>query len=283
MTPHAKQAAVELMTTHHHLSKARACRIVGLSRSVLYRPKVNWLERDKEVIDALNAIIAKRSRWGFWKCFDRMRLDGLPYNHKKVHRVYCDMKLNMPRRTKKRLVSRPAQPLVCPSEVNNVWAIDFMRDTLYDGRPFRTFNVIDEGNREGLRIEVGRSISSHRVTRIMSELVEFYGKPLAIRLDNGPELTAESFTEWAKEQGIELRFIQPGKPNQNAFIERFNKSFREEVLNANLFNTMSEAQEAAEVWLTDYNEYRPHESLGDIPPAMFKPRAFQPEISTFNL
>ena len=102
-------------------------------------------------------------------------------------------------------------------------------------------------------------------------------------LDNGPELTAESFTEWAKEQGIELRFIQPGKPNQNAFIERFNKSFREEVLNANLFNTMSEAQEAAEVWLTDYNEYRPHESLGDMPPAMFKPRGFQPEISTFNL
>ena len=167
MTPHAKQAAVELMTTHHHLSKARACRIVGLSRSVLYRPKVNWLERDKEVIDALNAIIAKRARWGFWKCFDRMRLDGLPYNHKKVHRVYCDMKLNMPRRTKKRLVTRPAQPLVCPSEVNNVWAIDFMRDTLYDGRPFRTFNVIDEGNREGLRIEVGRSISSLRDPRQM--------------------------------------------------------------------------------------------------------------------
>ena len=185
--------------------------------------------------------------------------------------------------TKKRLVTRPAQPLVCPSEVNKVWAIDFMRDTLYDGRPFRTFNVIDEGNREGLRIEVGRSISSLRVTRIMSELVEFYGKPQAIRLDNGPELTAESFTEWAKEQGIELRFIQPGKPNQNAFIERFNKSFREEVLNANLFNTMSEAQGAADVWLTDYNEYRPHESLGDVPPAMFKPRAFQPEISTFNL
>ena len=188
------------MTTHHRLSKAKACRIVGLSRTVLYRPKVNWLERDKEVIDALNAIIAKRSRWGFWKCYERMRLDGLPYNHKRVHRVYCDMKLNMPRRTKKRLVTRPAQPLICPSEVNNVWAIDFMRDTLYDGRPFRTFNVIDEGNREGLRIEVGRSISSLRVTRIMSELVEFYGKPTAIRLDNGPELTAESFTAWAKEK-----------------------------------------------------------------------------------
>ena len=115
------------------------------------------------------------------------------------------------------------------------------------------------------------------------EKVEVHGKRLAIRLDNGPELTAESFTAWAKEQGIELRFIQPGKPNQNAFIERFNKSFREEVLNANLFNTMAEAQQAAEVWLTDYNEYRPHESLGDVSPVMFKPRVFQSEISTFNL
>jgi len=153
-----------------------------------------------------------------------------------------------------------------------------MRDTLYDARAFRTFNVIDEGNREGLRIEVSRSISSLRVTRIMSVLVEFYGEPLAIRLDNGPELTAESFTTWAKEQGIELRFIQPGKPNQNAFIERFNKSFREEVLNANLINTLPETQEAADVWLTDYNEYRPHESLGDMPPAMFKPRFFQPDL-----
>ena len=117
----------------------------------------------------------------------------------------------------------------------------------------------------------------------MSELVEFYGKPQAIRLDNGPELTAGLFTEWAKEQDIELRFIQPGKPNQNAFIERFNKSFREEVLNANLFNTLSEAQGAAEVWLTDYNEYRPHESLGNVPPVMFKPRLFQSKISTFTL
>ena len=108
----------------------------------------------------------------------------------------------------------------------------------------------------------------------MCELVEFYGKPTAIRLDNGPELTAESFTEWAKEQGIELRFIQPGKPNQNAFIERFNKSFREEVLNANLFNTLLEAQEAAEIWLTDYNEYRPYESLGDVPPPCSNPGCF---------
>jgi putative transposase len=108
-------------------------------------------------------------------------------------------------------------------------------------------------------------------------------KPKYVRLDNGPELTAEVFTDWAEDHGIELRFIQPGKPNQNAFIERFNKSFREEILDANLFNTLSDAQEAAEIWLEDYNEYRPHESLGDLPPAVFKPKVFKPESSSFEL
>jgi putative transposase len=274
---------VEVMTTCHGLSKAKACRIVGLSRTALYRPKVNWLERDKGVIDAINATLAKRPRWGFWKIFDRMRLDGCGYNHKRVHRVYCEMKLNMKRRTKKRVITRPRQPLDCPTEINETWSLDFMRDTLYDGRPFRTLNVIDEGNREGLRIEVGRSISATRVVRVMNELIEFYDKPEAIRLDNGAELTSEAFTDWAKEHDIELRFIQPGKPNQNAFIERFNKSFRDEVLDAHLFNTLSEAQEAAEIWLEDYNEYRPHESLGRLPPAIFKPRVCKPETSTFNL
>jgi putative transposase len=271
------------MTTCHRLSKARACRIVGLSRTVLYRPKVNWLERDKGVINAINATIAKRPRWGFWKIFDRMRLDGCGYNHKRVHRVYCEMKLNMKRRTKKRVITRPAQPLDYIQAVNHTWTLDFMRDTLYDGRPFRTLNVIDEGNREALRIEVGTSISAARVVRVMNELIEVYGRPTAIRLDNGPELTAELFTDWAKEHGITLRFIQPGKPNQNALIERFNKSLREEVLDANLFNTLSEVQQAVDEWITDYNEYRPHESLGRIPPTVFLPRVFKPETSTSRL
>jgi putative transposase len=235
------------------------------------------------VIDAINAALAKRPRWGFWKIFDRMRLDGCRYNHKRVQRVYCEMKLNMKRRTKRRVIIRPRQPLDRPTEINETWSLDFMRDTLYDGRPFRTLNVIDEGNREGLSIEVGRSISATRVVRVMNELIEFYSKPEPIRLDNGPELTSEFFTDWTKEHGIELRFIQPGKPNQNTFIERFNKSFRDEVLDAHLFNTLSEAQEAAEIWLEDYNEYRPHESLGRFPPAIFKPRVYKPETSTSGL
>lgn len=158
-----------------------------------------------------------------------------------------------------------------------------MRDTLYDGRIFRTFNVIDEGNREALRIEIGTSISAIRVVRIMNELIEVYGKPDAIRLDNGPEITSHKFVEWVEKYKIELRYIQPGKPNQNAFIERFNKSFREEVLDANLFNTLAEVQEATEEWVEDYNHCRPHESLGRIPPTQFMPRGMSAEISTYKL
>jgi putative transposase len=118
------------MSTCHGLSKAKACRVVDLSRTALYRPNVNWLERDKGVIDAINATIAKRPRWGFWKIFDRMRLDGHPFNHKGVHRVYCEMKLNMKRRTKKRVITRPRHPLDCPTEIDETWSLDFMRDTL---------------------------------------------------------------------------------------------------------------------------------------------------------
>lgn len=158
-----------------------------------------------------------------------------------------------------------------------------MRDTLYDGRIFRTFNVIDEGNREALRIEVGTSMSAIRVVRIMDELIEVYGKPAAIRLDNGPELTSQKFVEWAETHQIELRYIQPGKPNQNAFIERFNKSYRDEVLDANLFNTLAEVQEATDEWVEDYNRFRPHEALGSIPPAQFLPRRHNAEISTYEL
>lgn len=263
-----------MLVTEHRLSKARACRIAGLSRTALYRPPIDWAERDAEVITALSDVVSVRTRWGFWKCFHRLRGDGHPWNHKRVHRVYCDMRLNLARRTKRRKISRPAQPLEKMNGLNQMWALDFMHDRLYDGRPFRALNVIDEGNREALRIEVGTSISSGRLIRTMEQLVEVYGNPIAIRMDNGPEMTAERFVEWAKGKGIELRYIQPGKPNQNAFIERFNKSFRSEVLDAHLFNSLSEAQEAADDWMTDYNEKRPHESLGNVPPMAYMTRVF---------
>lgn len=269
--------------SEHRLSRSKACKIVGLARSALYKPTLNWADKDAPVIAALNQIIEKRSRWGFWKCFHRMRADGYGWNHKKVYRVYCAMKLNLQRKAKKRVVSRQRQALGAATALNCVWALDFMRDTMYDGRPFRTLNIIDEGNREALRIECGTSIPSARLLRVMGQLIEVYGKPKAIRLDNGPEMTSQGFVDWAKEQGIDLLFIQPGKPNQNAFIERFNKSFRVEVLDANLFNSVSEVQRAADNWLIDYNECRPHESLGDMPPAAYLPRFVEPKVSSSEL
>lgn len=283
MTPIARRAAAQIMVEDHRLSRVRACRAVGLPRSALYKPTTDRAAKDAPVIEAINAVLGKRPRWGFWKCFDRLRGDGRGWNHKRVWRVYCSMRLNLKRKVRRRALTRERQPLLQSTELNRVWALDFMRDTLYDGRPFRTLNVIDEGNREALRIECGTSIPSSRVVRVMDQLVEVYGKPEAIRLDNGPELTAEAFVEWAEKHSVKLMFIQPGKPNQNAFIERFNRSFRQEVLDAWLFNAISEVQAAADEWLVDYNEWRPHDSLGNVPPAVFKPRVSDAEASTSEL
>ncbi len=182
------------------------------------------------------------------------------------------MGLNIPNRTRKRLKDRAAQPLDLAHEVNRCWALDFVHDALYCGRTFRTLNVIDEANRECLTIEVGTSIPSARLIRVLDRLIDCYGAPDAIRCDNGPEMCSQAFTDWAHEKGIKVRYIQPGKPNQNAFIERFNRTYRTEVLDAYLFSTLEQVRAITDQWLRDYNEYRPHESLGNIPSVQFLPR-----------
>ena len=158
-----------------------------------------------------------------------------------------------------------------------------MADALYGWRPFRTLNVIDEGNRQILGIEIATSIPSRRVIRVMEQLIEIHGKPVALRLDNGSELTSTAFTEWCAEQLIELRFIQPGKPDQNAFIERFNKTYRNEVLDAYVFDSLEQVRDITESWLHEYNEERPHDSLGRVPPLMFLPRPQLPRESSSKL
>ncbi len=172
---------------------------------------------------------------------------------------------------------------MAPETVNQVWALDFMLDTLYDGLKFRLLNVIDKGIREALWIECGSSISSNWLLSVLDELMDFYGEPQTIRMDNGPEMTSAKFVSWAEQQGIELRYIQPGKPNQNAFVERFNKSVRQEVLNAWLFDSLAQAQQILEVWRIEYNTVRSHESLGKKTPQALLPRVINDEISTFNL
>lgn len=272
MTPSAKRQAIAQMVSAHQMSVVRACHAVRLARAAWYRPPPDRLDRDRPVVEALTAQVDQNTRWGFWKLFDRLHNLGYPWNHKRVYRVYCALRLNRARRTKRRVPRRPRVPLVAPPQLNQTWALDFMRDTLYDGRVFRTLNVLDQGNREGLAIEVGFSLPSRRVIGLLEELVALHGAPAALRMDNGPEFLALRLSDWAEQRGISLDFIQPGKPAQNAFIERFNQTYRTEVLDANVFTSLAEVRAITTDWLRRYNTERPHDSLGRVPPLTFLPR-----------
>jgi putative transposase len=167
--------------------------------------------------------------------------------------------------------------------LNTTWALDCMHDALYDGRRFRVLNVLDEGNREALAAEIGTSLASVRVVALLEQLVAQHGAPQSLRCDNGPELIAQVLTEWCDERGIALRHIQPGKPDQNAFIERFNRTYREEVLDAWLFTSLAQGREVTATWLALYNTQRPHDSLGRVPPLTFLPRPTRVPESTYQL
>ncbi len=267
----------------HQLPVQRACRVVRLSRTAYYQPPVPASRRDAAVIAALTDAVTRYPRWGFWKLFDRLRVEGRPWNHKHVHRVYCALRLNLPRRTTRRVPRRIRQPLVAPPVLNQTWALDFMTETLYDGRRVRLLTMIDEGNREGLEIAMGVSLPSRRVVRVLNELVALHGRPTAVRVDNGPEFTAQPFVDWCAEHGVATHYIQPGKPDQNAYIERFNRSYRTEVLNAHLFESIAELKALTNAWLRVYNSERPHDSLGRVPPLTFLPRPSSSGQSPFEL
>jgi putative transposase len=283
VTPSAKRQAIALLVTEHHLSVVRACRTVRLARAAWYQPPRDDLLRDTAVIDALTTLVERHGRWGFWKLYDRLRHTGHWWNHKRVHRVYCALRLNRARRTRRRVPRRLRVPLLAPPVLNQTWALDFMSDTLYDGRVFRTLNVLDQGNREALAIEIGFSLPSRRVLVVLEELVTLHGTPRALRMDNGPEFLASIVAAWAEARGITLDFIQPGKPAQNAFIERFNQTYRTEVLDANVFSSLAEVRRITADWLVGYNTERPHDSLGRVPPLTFLPRPTSTPESLFAL
>ena len=222
--------------------------------------------RDAAVIDGLQRVVEANPRWGFWTCDDRLRLDGHTWNHTRVYRVYGGLGVHLPRRIRRRVPPRVRRALVAPDRLKAIWALDVIHDTLYGDRRFRTLNVRDEGNREGVAVEVGTSIPAPRVVRALDQLGALYGCPQALRLDNGPELTAQVFVDWCDRHGIVRLYIQPGKSVQSAFIARFNRTYREEVLDAYLFASTPEVQEVSDAWLITYNEHRPHDALGRVPP-----------------
>lgn len=251
----------------HGVSHTQACKTIGLAKSTAaYKQKV---KKDEGVIEQLRVLVEKHPAIGFWQSYYRIRRKGFPWNHKRVYRVYTDMKLNIRRRYRRRLPARIKQALYQPGSINEVWSIDFMSDTLWDGRRFRLLNIIDDFNREVLHIESDLSLPTVRLIRVLEYLHEFRGLPKMIRVDNGPEFISHKLDLWCREHSIEVAFIQPGKPMQNGFVERCNGNIRKELLNAYVFTTLSEVREKAEEWRMDYNGSRPDQSLGYVPPLEF--------------
>jgi len=252
------------------VSLRQACLIFNLSTSV-YRYSAKKKQDDDVIHQELISLAEKRPTWGFWKMYHRFRLEGWKINHKRVYRLYLEARLNMRRKTRKRVAKRIKQPLLQPLQPNLSWSMDFMRDSLFMGRPFRAFNVIDDYNREALNITLAKSITSKKVIEELEKLIQWRGKPERIRVDNGPEFIADALREWCdnKNQNIELVFIQKGKPSQNGYIERFNKTYREDVLDSYLFEDIEFARELTNEWIWTYNNERPHESLNNLTPRLF--------------
>ena len=243
-----------------------ACEAFSISETC-YRYQAKLSSDNALIADWLLRLTYTNRTWGFGLCFLYLRnVKGYGYNHKRIYRIYRELELNLRIKPKRRLKRDQPDELAVPRQINDTWSMDFMHDRLNDGRSFRTFNVIDDYNREGLGIEVDLSLPSVRVIRALERIIEWRGKPRIIRCDNGPEYISQQLIEWARKQQIRLQYIQPGKPQQNAYVERFNRTVRHEWLDQHLFASIRHAQETATQWLWCYNNERPNMALGGITP-----------------
>jgi putative transposase len=248
------------------ISERRSCQLLALCRNTCRYQSIR--QQPVELIARIRAIAERWKRWGYRQIHDRLRLEGVQVNHKRTYRIYREEGLMVRRKRRKKLVvaRNPLPPATAP---NQRWSMDLMLDTMTDGRKVRILNVLDDFTREIVAVEVDTSLSGQRVALVLERTVMIRGKlPDRIVCDNGPEFTGMALSRWAY-QKTELHFIQPGKPNQNAFIESFNGKMREECLNEHLFRTLDEAREQIRIWADEYNRQRPHSSLDGLPPEMF--------------
>lgn len=257
--PSGKRSIVAYLLEKYKKSIKLTCATVDFNRSMWY---YNSKTDDTEVENKLNEYAESLPTYGFDEYYWRLRKEGYKWNRKRVLRIYRKMGLVLRRKRKRPYPLRTPIPLSEPSKPNEVWSMDFMSDSLEDGRRIRVFNVIDDYNREALATEVSLSFPSAKVVRILEQLIEERGQPRMIRTDNGSEFTAHLYQNWCDDKRIKKEYIKPGKPTQNAYVERFNKSFRKGVLNAYLFRSIRDLREKAEEWRYDYNFYHPHKSLG---------------------
>ena len=243
-----------------------ACISFGISETC-YRYQAKLSAENEEIADWLLRLTHNQRNWGFGLCFLYLRnVKGFGWNHKRVYRIYCELELNLRIKPKKRLVREKPEALEVPEKINQVWSMDFMHDQLSNGRGYRLFNVIDDFNREGLCIDVDFSLPSERVTRSLDQIIEWRGKPQVIRCDNGPEYISHHLQNWAKTRNIALSYIQPGNPQQNAYVERYNRTVRYDWLSQYLFESIAEVQDYATRWLWTYNNERPNMAIGGITP-----------------
>ena len=248
------------------ISIRRACLIFNISVTCYYHKSVAS-DENQQIADLLIELTTQNKNWGFGLCFLSLRnVLGLPYNHKRVYRIYCELELNLRIKPKRRIKRAKPAPLAVPVEPKQSLRMDFMHDALTDGRAFRLFNVIDDYNREALTVEIDFSLPAQRVIRSLNQLIECRGRPDQLRCDNGPEYISNALKDWALEQGITISYIEPGNPQQNAYVERYNRTMRYDWLNQELFTDLDQVREQAGDWLYHYNNERPNMGNGGFTP-----------------
>jgi len=261
---------VDSLDEAYRIGKRRACEVVGLWRAVYYHKSVK--KDDRALRQRIREIAAIRVRYGYLRIHVLLRREGWHVNHKRVHRIYCEEGLNLRHRRPRRRVAaahRMERPEI--SNIDQCWSMDFVADNLFNGRRIRALTVVDNLSRECLAIHVDHAIKGQDVVTVMERLRLFKDRcPKRIQLDNGSEFISKDFDRWAYEKGVTLDFSRPGKPTDNALIESFNGSFRDECLNANWFLSIDDARKKVEAWRKDYNGFRPHSSLGNLTPEQFR-------------
>lgn len=264
--PSRRREVAQKLVETRGISIKLACAALSISPTCYrYQPRLS--ADNARIADWLIRLTHNQRNWGFGLCFLYLRnVKGYGWNHKRVYRIYRELELNLRIKPKKRLKRDRPEPLTVPRAINQVWSMDFLHDQLADGRSFRVLNVLDDHNRQGLGMEIDLSLPSARVIRCLAQIIEWRGKPEVIRCDNGPEYIAGELVTWMKQQGIRLEYIQPGKPQQNAYVERYNRTVRYDWLSQYLFDSISQVQDAATRWLWTYNHERPNMALGGITP-----------------
>ena len=284
VTTGQRRAVVTDACTRRALTERRACRYVGVHRALVrYHPR----REPQEALRArLRELAVAKPRWGSPRLTWRLRRDGWPVNHKRIERLVREEHLLVGQRPRRKRVAVARVPAPVPTRPDERWSMDFVRDTLIDGRPYRIWTLVDDATRECPQLVVQRSLPAARVVEALEMLLLVRGTPRAIVCDNGPEFVSQALDQWADERGIRLDFIRPGRPVENCFIESFNGKLRDECLNAHHFATLAEAQQHIEAWRVEYNTDRPHRGLDRRTPAefaaLFTPERDDTSLTTFR-